>query len=72
MVLTVGDTTTVPPERAPGFHVYEVAPVDVNVAELPAQMAVGLLTAVKVGVGFTTRVIVRVPGQASVLVPVME
>ena len=53
MVVTVGDTTVELPVNAPGFHVYVVAPVDVKVAELPAQIAVGLLVAVKVGVGVT-------------------
>ena len=47
-----------------------MAPLEVNVAELPAQIEVGLLTAVKVGVVFTVNITVFVPGQTKVFVPV--
>ena len=40
------------PVIAPGFHVYDVAPEAVNVAEEPLQIEVGLATAVTVGVAF--------------------
>lgn len=70
MVVTVGDTTVELPVNTPGFHVYVVAPVDVKVAELPAQIAVGLLTAVNVGVGVTCTVTVRVLRQPDALAPV--
>jgi len=53
VVLDAGETVTFVPTRAPGFHVYVVAPLPVNVAELPAQIAVGLLTAETVGLAFT-------------------
>ena len=49
----VGVTTVVAVVIEPGIHVYEVAPVPVKVAELPEQIAVGELTAVMVGLGFT-------------------
>ena len=37
------------PVKPLGFHVYEVAPTALNVAELPIHIIVGLLVAVIVG-----------------------
>ena len=45
IVVAVGVTETAVPDNAPGFHVYVEAPEPVNVAEAPAQIAVGLATA---------------------------
>jgi hypothetical protein len=56
----------------PGFQVYVRAPLAVKVDELPAQMVAGLAVAITVGIGLTTKVTVCVPGQAKVLVPVIE
>ena len=47
-----------------------MAPVEVKVALFPEHIAVGLLTAVKVGIGFTVKTTVLVPGHAKVFVPV--
>jgi hypothetical protein len=54
-VVAVGVTTTVPPLNDPGFHVYDVAPLEDNVAVDPAQTAGGLEVAVSVGVEVTVR-----------------
>ena len=70
IVVIAGETVTVAPAKLPGIHVYDVAPDEVNVAEPPTQIAAGLLTAVKVGVGFTTSVTVFVPEHTKVVVPV--
>lgn len=63
VVFTIGLTTTLTPDKAPGFHVYEVAPLPVSVAEFPAQITVGLLRAVTVGIGFTVKLTVFVSAQ---------
>jgi hypothetical protein len=55
VVVTVGLTTTDVPVKAPGIHVYVVAPLPVKVAELPAQTAVGFATALTVGIGLTVK-----------------
>jgi hypothetical protein len=57
-VFTVGLTTTEAPVKAPGFQVYEVAPVAVRVVELPRQIDVGAPVAVIVGVLLTVNVMV--------------
>jgi hypothetical protein len=55
VVVTVGETTTLLPVKAPGFHVYVDAPFAVRLLDWPAQI-VGLeATAVTVGKGFTIR-----------------
>lgn len=38
VVVVVGETTAVVPVTVPGFHVYDVAPFAVNVAELPTHI----------------------------------
>ena len=69
MVVAAGLTLTVDPVNAPGFHVYDVAPPPVNVADEPAQIAVGLDTAVTVGFGFTIKFTVVLAVQPTVVVP---
>jgi hypothetical protein len=53
IVVAVGVTETVVPDNAPGFQVYVDAPEPVNVAEAPAQIAVGFATAFTVGLETT-------------------
>jgi hypothetical protein len=69
VVVVAGDTTTLDPERAPGFQVYVVAPVPVNVVELPEHIVKGAPDAVTVGVGFTVMVTVFGPLGQPVVVP---
>jgi hypothetical protein len=69
IVVAAGLTLTVDPVRAPGFHVYDVAPPPVKVADEPAQIAVGLDTAVTVGFGFTIKLTVVLAVQPTVVVP---
>ena len=65
VVVTVGDTTTVPVVRLPGIHVYEVAPDAVSVLDCPRQITVGEADAITVGTGttltFFSAVLVQVP-----------
>jgi hypothetical protein len=70
VVVVVGLTTTLLPVSAPGFHVYDVAPLEVSVELPPIQMAVGDALAVTVGFGVTTCVKVIVLVQPSALVAV--
>ena len=63
VVVVVGETTVVVPVNAPGFHVYDVAPLPVKVAEEPAQIVLEEALAVTVAFGLTTNVIVWVPIQ---------
>lgn len=63
MVLMVGLTATLDPVKAPGFHVYVIAPLAVKVADNPEQTAVEEDVAVIVGIGFTFRFIVELPVQ---------
>ena len=67
--MVAGLTLTVDPVNAPGFHVYEVAPEPVKVADEPAQIAVGLDTAVTVGFGFTIKLSVALAVHPTVVVP---
>lgn len=53
VVVAAGETVTVVPANAPGFHVYEAAPLPVSVVELPEQIVGLAAVAVTVGVGFT-------------------
>ena len=69
-VVTLGVTVTFVPVEAPGIHVYVVPPDAVNVAELPTQIEVGLLTAVIVGDGLTLIVMVLVEVQLEAFAPV--
>ena len=69
ITVAVGLTTTFVPVIAPGFQVYELAPVAVSVALLPGHKTVGLLTTVKVGLGFTVISIVFVPIQPPAFLP---
>ena len=55
IVLVAGVTVTVPPMIGPGNHVYVVAPLALNVNEVPAQTTVGVANAVTVGFEFTVR-----------------
>ena len=70
-VVAVGVTTIVLPVKAPGFHVYEVAPVLVNVAVLEEHKIVGLLLAVRLIVD-TFTLNVPVPLHPFISVPVTE
>lgn len=60
VVVDPGVTVCVAPFRLPGIQLYVVAPLPVNVTELPVQMDELEEVAVTVGVGFT--VMVRVAG----------
>ena len=60
ITVPVGVITTLVPVKAPGFHVYDVAPAPVNVAVLPIQRRVGLEDAVIVGDELTVKDIVFV------------
>ena len=51
------------PVKAPGFHVYDVAPRAVNVPEDPLQMAVGVAASVNTGGAFTVTVTTADPVQ---------
>jgi len=70
--VVIGVTTTFGPVKAPGFHVYEVAPPAVNVALFPAQIAVEDAAAVIDGTEFTVIRIVLVAVQPNAVVPVTE
>ena len=71
-MFVVGLTTAVVPVNAPGFHVYDAAPLPVKVTEFPAHNVVDDALADTVGLGaiFTTTVCVAV--QPNVVVPVTE
>jgi hypothetical protein len=58
--VVVGETTVEVPVKAPGFQVYEVAPLAVNVAELPTQIVFDDGINVNVGIGFTVNITVSV------------
>jgi hypothetical protein len=66
----VGETVTGEPLNEPGIHVYEVAPLAVIVAELPAQMVAVDVVVVTVGVVFTVTNTVCVAVQPFAAVPV--
>ena len=72
VVVIVGVTEMVVPDKAPGFHVYVDAPDAVNVAVDPIHKMVGLETAVTVGPGFTVKVTVFVFVHPEAFVPVTE
>lgn len=55
--------------KEPGFHVYEVAPLAVNVADCPTQIVLDTGETVIVGL-FTTSCTVLLEGQPSKFVPV--
>ena len=63
IVVTTGETTTLLPVKAPGFHVYEVAPKAVKVEDDPLQIAVGVAARVKTGNALTTTFTVELPVQ---------
>src|SRR5438105_705121 len=54
-VVVGGPSVCIDPVNAPGFHVYDVAPLAVNTVELPEQIVA--LLAVIVGVAFTVTVL---------------
>ena len=58
------------PVNPPGFQVYDVAPLPVNVAELPAQTLDEDALALTVGLELITRLMVLVPTHPDALVPV--
>jgi hypothetical protein len=62
-VATVGLTITEVPVMAPGFHVYDAAPLPVRVAELPIHTAVAVAEANTVGVGNTVKLTTAKFGQ---------
>ena len=70
VVLIVGVTTTLLPVNAPGFQVYVVAPLAVNVEGYPAHIEVLLALTIRVGVVFTLMVIVFVLVQPEAFAPV--
>lgn len=55
IVDTTGLTTTVNPVKAPGFHVYDVAPITPRVVVFPAQIVLDEVPTVKVGFEFTVK-----------------
>jgi hypothetical protein len=59
--VVAGETETLAPVKAPGFHVYVVAPVADRVVEFPEQMILEVLLAVTVGVVVTSKFNVLVP-----------
>lgn len=65
-----GETVTGDPLSDPGIHEYVVAPVAVNVAELPLQIVAVEVVTLTVGVGLTVIVRVAVPVQPFAAVPV--
>jgi hypothetical protein len=67
VVVTEGVTTTLVPVRLPGFHVNVVAPDPLNVAEAPAQIALGVLLKDNVGRGLTITLTVCVEEHAPLL-----
>ncbi len=69
-VVEAGDTDTLDPLIAPGFHVYVVAPEPVNEAGDPMQIAVGEVKADITGSVLTVKLIVPVLTQPLLLVPV--
>jgi hypothetical protein len=70
MVLEVGVTTTVGFGNPPGFQVYVVAPVAVNVEDEPLHNKVGLPAATTVGVLLTVTDTVRVFVQPRPFLPI--
>jgi hypothetical protein len=67
--VVAGETETLAPVKAPGFHVYVVAPVADNVVELPEQIVDDEALAFTVGVMFTNTVTVLVLVQPAALDP---
>ena len=65
----VGLTTTLAPVNPPGFQVYVVAPLELNVELLPEHITVGLAIELSVGVDVTIKLTVLFPTQPNVLVP---
>jgi hypothetical protein len=68
--VAIGETETDEPVKLPGIQVYEVAPVAVNVAEPPTQIAEADVLAATTGSGFTTTFTVAVPVHPAAVVPV--
>jgi hypothetical protein len=61
-VFAVGVTTILDPVMAPGYQVYEDAPLAVSVEDDPEQMVLPVLfVTVKPGLVRTTAVLVKVP-----------
>jgi hypothetical protein len=72
VVLTEGETTIELPVKFPGFQVYVVAPVAVNVIGCVPQIAVLLAAALTVGVGLTVITFVPADEQPCAVVPTNE
>ena len=70
VVLVAGVTVTFEPINAPGFQVYVVAPLAVNVVEFPAQIDKLLAVAFTVGIGVTIKFTVLVVVHPKPLAPV--
>jgi hypothetical protein len=70
VVVVAGVTETEEPVNAPGFHVYEVAPLAVNVEVLPGQITVGDTEAIIVGVAMMVIAMVPVEVHPAALAPV--
>ena len=69
-MVTVGVTLTLAPLTFPGFHVYVLAPLALNVTELPAQIVDEEAVTVKFGIAFTIKLIVFALVQPDAFVPV--
>ena len=72
VVLVAGDTTTLLPVNAPGFHVYVDAPLAVRVALLPTQIDGDEEAGTTVGTGLTVTLTVCVVVHPKALFPVTE
>jgi hypothetical protein len=70
VVVVKGVIATVDPVNTPGFHVYEVAPVAVNVELPPTQTSLGDAEAVIVGLVNNVIAIVLEEEHPTALVPV--
>lgn len=64
VVVVVGETLTVVPLKPPGFHVYVVAPLPVNVVDDPEQTVGGAAVAETMIEEFTVTVTMAVPVHA--------
>ena len=70
VVIVVGETVTVAPDKLPGIQLYVVAPLAVIIVEVPLQIVAAVVVTVTVGEGVTVMVLVAVFVQPFAAVPV--